>query len=271
MPVFVACPTCGHKKNAPASFAGRRIKCPKCATTFAVPYPYGEPANSVSALSSPTAPLVDRHDSKTPGPSVGHASAEGEPIRALGKLPMRASVAIRNDGASPTPAVSNLVEGLAVSVTELRKTKRIVRAYRWQRRLNRARIRVLRMHTTFLESFRLYDQGWLAPSLVLGLPAFVVGVLISLSFHFSPGLTLVTATAFFAFATAWAGFFYHAMPHKRIQQELKRLQGQDSADQDRMHTYDQRHNELTVIVEKMKRAEAERAHHQQQIEYRKET
>jgi hypothetical protein len=153
-------------------------------------------------------------------------------------------------------------------ITELTKTKRTVRAYRWQLRRNRARMRALRMHTIFLESFGLHDQGSLAPSLLLGVPSFLLGVVVSLLFHLPVALTLATATASFVLASCCAAWFYYAMPHERIQEELQRLQDRDGADQARIHAYEQRHNQLRLIVERRYRAEAERAHQQQLMESR---
>src|SRR5262245_12569458 len=37
MPIPVSCPSCGTGLKAPDTAAGRRVKCPKCATPFAVP------------------------------------------------------------------------------------------------------------------------------------------------------------------------------------------------------------------------------------------
>jgi len=37
MPIPVNCPNCGMAPKAPGSAAGRMVKCPKCATAFAVP------------------------------------------------------------------------------------------------------------------------------------------------------------------------------------------------------------------------------------------
>jgi hypothetical protein len=186
------------------------------------------------------------------------------PCTALKPQPGRMKTTVLSAQGGPFRALDND----SAPITELRKTERIVRAYRWQRRRNRVRTRVLRTHTRFLESFGLSDQGWLTPSVILGLPAFLVGVLISLAFHFSTGVTLGTAAGCFLFATAWAAFFYHGMPHNRIEQELKRLQDKDAADQENMHSHGQRHNHLMAIVEKMRLGEAERAYKQRQIEFR---
>jgi hypothetical protein len=62
MTVFIACPTCGHKKDVPGSFAGRRVKCPKCGKTFAVPRHHAVRSGLENALAPPIPPSVNHSD-----------------------------------------------------------------------------------------------------------------------------------------------------------------------------------------------------------------
>ena len=39
MPIATACPGCKSRLNAPDAAAGKRVKCPKCATVIEVPAP----------------------------------------------------------------------------------------------------------------------------------------------------------------------------------------------------------------------------------------
>jgi hypothetical protein len=80
MPIPVSCPSCGTGLKAPDSAAGRKVKCPKCATPFAVPAPGADfgaevqaaPPRPVAAAPAPPArraappPPDDEYDDAPP-------------------------------------------------------------------------------------------------------------------------------------------------------------------------------------------------------------
>jgi hypothetical protein len=53
MPIPVNCPSCGTGLKAPDSAAGKKVKCPKCATPFPVPNPGEEPMAVTAAAPAP--------------------------------------------------------------------------------------------------------------------------------------------------------------------------------------------------------------------------
>lgn len=72
--IFIACPHCRHQKKAPARFAGRQAKCPKCDKSFVVPS-VGAPA--AHPASPPPMPLVEYR----PRREVGDPDDDYRPIR----------------------------------------------------------------------------------------------------------------------------------------------------------------------------------------------
>jgi hypothetical protein len=148
-------------------------------------------------------------------------------------------------------------------MAELMKIKREIRGYGWQRLWNRTRIGMLRAHKIFLDFSGLQNEGWLAPGLLLGVPAFGVGMLICISFQAS----LFIAGLFFAVTSTGAGLFYRAFPYKRILEELSQLHERDYINKESIHAVSQRRNELIASVVKTKQAEKQRALDQQHIRH----
>ncbi len=68
MPILLTCPSCNKTLKAPDSVAGRKVKCPQCATVLDVPAPAAEPPTAVSA--APPPPLVE------PAPAPPHYQAD---------------------------------------------------------------------------------------------------------------------------------------------------------------------------------------------------
>lgn len=58
MPISITCPSCGKKLSAPESAAGKRAKCPKCATIVMVPNPQ-EPIVDEPVAENPLDPDFD--------------------------------------------------------------------------------------------------------------------------------------------------------------------------------------------------------------------
>jgi hypothetical protein len=79
MPIFIACPTCGHVKNVPDAFDGRRIKCPKCGKAFAVSSQVVRPASANLSSSLPSG-LVNHQDQKQADDSNTHSRTQGTPV-----------------------------------------------------------------------------------------------------------------------------------------------------------------------------------------------
>ena len=71
MPIFVVCPGCGVKLNAPDAAAGKRVKCPKPNCGTVVPVPAPEPAPAPAAT-------LELPDEEAPPAPKKVAAAEGE-------------------------------------------------------------------------------------------------------------------------------------------------------------------------------------------------
>jgi hypothetical protein len=193
-------------------------------------------------------------------PNCGHAHAVEPHLTASAIIPPRT--------ASAALAKHDAVDGLAIATDELWKNTNEFRGCRRQHRWNRARARVLRMHRWYLESFGLSDAGWLLPSLILALPAFGIGAVLSPLFQSSLAVSLLIAGLLLAVVTAFAGLYYWTMPYNRIVRELEGLDEQNEADRQRLNRLAQHRNELGDRVEKTKRFEMQQAYRQQQLEYR---
>jgi hypothetical protein len=166
------------------------------------------------------------------------------------------------------PIASNEFDGLILYNAELNKTNQEIRNYRWRRFRNRARKRILRTHKAFLEILGLRNPGWLAPSLVLGVPAFAIGVLTPMLFHSGLPILLLTGVILFALTTALASVFYRSMHYQRILDDLSRLDDQNQACQANIRRLRQRCEELVSVTERMQQAARDRANHTELIEHR---
>jgi DNA-directed RNA polymerase subunit RPC12/RpoP len=164
----------------------------------------------------------------------------------------------------------DVVEGLELAKNELRNTRRKIRRYRWQCLRKWIRLCILRAHKAFLETFGLANEGWLAPSLVLAVPAFALGAVISLALQGSLFVVLLTATLFFAVTSISASLFYLAVPYESILKKLDLLRDELDADRENIRTCKQDRNALSASIQKMKEAELEVVRHRQIIEDRRD-
>src|SRR5438105_4634580 len=75
MPIVVTCTNCSARLKAPDNIAGKKIKCPKCATILLVPLPQDEPEPAEERVASerPAAPPP------RPRPRLADESEEAPP------------------------------------------------------------------------------------------------------------------------------------------------------------------------------------------------
>jgi hypothetical protein len=85
MPITVSCPSCNTTLRAPNNAAGRKVKCPKCATPFDVPAAGAAPVMAVAPVPpsrpAPPPPREDYEDyEEEPAPRRRHASADSSAV-----------------------------------------------------------------------------------------------------------------------------------------------------------------------------------------------